>query len=55
LNLGLNMIFLPNGTWRTAVYTTLVSEVFLTSVLIVVAVTAARRERLSSDRQPVAT
>ncbi|MFV0258734.1 MAG: lipopolysaccharide biosynthesis protein, partial [Acidimicrobiales bacterium] len=30
VNFGLNLVFLPNGGWRTAVVTTLVGEVFLT-------------------------
>lgn len=33
LNIGLNVWLLPTGTWRTAVLTTIVSELFLTAVL----------------------
>lgn len=34
LNLGLNLVFLPSGTWRTAVYTTIASEAALTGMLV---------------------
>lgn len=33
LNFGLNLRLLPEGTWRTAVFTTVVSEVVLTALL----------------------
>lgn len=36
LNLVLNVIYLPTGTWRTAVATTFVSEVFLVTALLAV-------------------
>lgn len=49
LNLGLNLTFLPNGTWRTAVYTTLVSEVFLTTAFIGLAVVLAARGPVASN------
>lgn len=35
LNVGLNLIYLPNGGWRTAVVTTLVSEVALLAFLCI--------------------
>ncbi len=43
LNLGLNLVLLPNGTWRTAVGTTFVSELFLTISLTAIALGWARR------------
>lgn len=36
LNIGLNLIYLPNGGWRTAVATTLVSELALLLLLVIV-------------------
>jgi O-antigen/teichoic acid export membrane protein len=44
LNLGLNLVLLPTGTWRTAVFTTMVSEVFLTVVLGAIILYWVRRE-----------
>lgn len=44
VNLGLNLVLLVHGTWRTAVYTTYVSEVFLTFTLIAVLLHHERRE-----------
>jgi O-antigen/teichoic acid export membrane protein len=44
LNLGLNIRFLPAGTWRTATYTTIASECFLTGVLLVAVLGWARLE-----------
>ena len=44
LNLGLNLWLLPNGGWRTAVMTTIVSEVYLTVVLTAMAVWNASKE-----------
>lgn len=43
LNLGLNVMLLPGGTWRTAVGTTYASELFLTFTLTAVALGWARR------------
>jgi O-antigen/teichoic acid export membrane protein len=54
LNLVLNLIFIvPGGTWRTAVATTLVTEVFLTIFFVVVATTMAAREVPVDDAAPV--
>jgi len=47
LNLGLNLILLPTGTWRTAVFTTLVSEVYLTGALALTTLYWARREAVA--------
>jgi len=44
LNLGLNLVLLPNGTWRTAVGTTFVSELFLTVALTAIALRSARHD-----------
>ena len=44
LNLGLNLILLPTGTWRTAVFTTMVSEVYLTTALGAIVLYWVRRE-----------
>lgn len=44
LNIVLNVIFLPTGTWRTAVATTFVSEVFLVTTLAAVVWYWLRRE-----------
>ena len=38
VNFGLNLRLLPDGTWRTAVFTTIVSEVALTIMLTLVVV-----------------
>ncbi len=45
VNLGLNLVLLVNGTWRTAVYTTYASEIMLTTTLVWVAFHHERRER----------
>jgi O-antigen/teichoic acid export membrane protein len=45
LNFGLNLRLLPTGSWRTAVFTTIVSEVFLAGVLLLVVYGWAWRER----------
>jgi len=45
LNAGLNIWLLPTGTWRTAVGTTLVSEVFLATLLAVIVGILSYRER----------
>lgn len=44
LNLVLNVIYLPTGTWRTAVVTTFISEVFLVMSLALVVWYWVRRE-----------
>jgi O-antigen/teichoic acid export membrane protein len=44
LNLGLNLVLLVNGTWRTAVYTTFATELFLTLALMAVLAQRARRD-----------
>ncbi len=44
LNFGLNLAFLPTGDWRTAVYTTIVSELALTAILTAVVLGWAFRE-----------
>ena len=44
VNFGLNLWLLPNGTWRTAVFTTMVSELYLTAVLAVITVVLSGRE-----------
>ncbi len=49
LNVVLNVIYLPTGTWRTAVATTLVSEVFLITALALVVWYWLRRE--SGERE----
>ena len=36
VNFGLNLVYLVNGSWRTAVYTTFVSEIFLTVVMLII-------------------
>lgn len=46
LNFGLNVRLLPTGTWRTAVFTTLVSETFLTVTLIAMVYTWVWKERV---------
>jgi len=46
LNLVLNVIYLPTGTWRTAVVTTFISEAFLVTSLALVVVYWIRRESL---------
>lgn len=43
VNVGLNLIYLPNGTWRTAAYTTFVSEILMVIILAVLVVFLARR------------
>ncbi|MFV0258759.1 MAG: hypothetical protein ACK5PP_09965, partial [Acidimicrobiales bacterium] len=45
VNFGLNLVFLPNGGWRTAVVTTLVGEVFLTVSLTGLALWFGRPRR----------
>ncbi|MFV0523916.1 MAG: lipopolysaccharide biosynthesis protein [Acidimicrobiales bacterium] len=45
VNFGLNLVFLPNGGWRTAVVTTLVGEVFLTVCLTGLALWFGRPRR----------
>lgn len=50
VNLGLNLALLPTGTWRTAVFTTMVTEVYLLAALTVVVLVWARREK--AHRQP---
>lgn len=52
LNLGLNLVLLPNGTWRTAVGTTFASELFLTVALTVVALGSARGHPTTEPAQP---
>jgi O-antigen/teichoic acid export membrane protein len=47
LNFGLNIWLLPTGTWRTAVFTTIVSELFLAAALSLVVYVWAWRERLA--------
>ncbi|MGF1597357.1 MAG: lipopolysaccharide biosynthesis protein [Acidimicrobiales bacterium] len=49
LNFGLNLRLLPDGTWRTAVFTTIVSELFLTAFLAVAVYGWAWRERRGDD------
>lgn len=44
LNLVLNVIYLPTGTWRTAVVTTFISEVFLITLLTLVVLYWLRRD-----------
>ena len=44
LNLGLNLVLLPNGTWRTAAMTTYVSELVLMVSLAALVVYWIRRE-----------
>jgi len=44
LNLVLNVIYLPTGTWRTAVVTTFISEAFLVTSLALVVWYWIRRE-----------
>lgn len=55
LNFGLNLWLLPSGTWRTAVFTTMVSELYLTAVLALVAVILSGREARGAppDRRPL--
>ncbi|MDH4363131.1 MAG: hypothetical protein OEY70_03450, partial [Acidimicrobiia bacterium] len=55
LNLGLNLVLLPNGTWRTAVGTTFVSELFLTAALTAVALGSARGRPAPHSTQPGGT
>lgn len=52
LNLGLNLVLLPGGTWRTAVGTTFASELFLTASLTAVALGWARRRPAPVPNQP---
>ncbi|MEZ5410495.1 MAG: lipopolysaccharide biosynthesis protein [Acidimicrobiales bacterium] len=52
LNLGLNLVLLPNGSWRTAVGTTFVSELFLTTALTAVALGSARDRPAPHPTQP---
>ena len=52
LNLGLNLVLLPGGTWRTAVGTTFASELFLTASLTAVALGWARRRPALDPNQP---
>ncbi|MDH3293218.1 MAG: lipopolysaccharide biosynthesis protein [Acidimicrobiia bacterium] len=51
LNLTLNLLLLPGGSWRTAAVTTFVSEIFLMGALILLVALLIRRERSSSDRR----
>lgn len=51
LNLGLNLVLLPTGTWRTAVGTTFASELFLTVALTAVALGWARRRPAAHQHQ----
>ncbi|MEL7158895.1 MAG: lipopolysaccharide biosynthesis protein, partial [Actinomycetota bacterium] len=44
VNFTLNLLLLPQGTWRTAVFTTMVSEVYLTGALALVTYGLVRRE-----------
>ncbi|MEM8924721.1 MAG: lipopolysaccharide biosynthesis protein [Actinomycetota bacterium] len=50
LNFSLNAMLLPTGNWRTAVFTTMVSELFLTAVLALV----LYRQALIETRNPPA-
>lgn len=52
LNFTLNLILLPSGTWRTAVFTTMVSEVYLTGTLAAVVFYWVVKERATA---PAAT
>ncbi|MCP3988525.1 MAG: lipopolysaccharide biosynthesis protein [Actinomycetia bacterium] len=51
LNLSLNLILLPTGTWRTAVFTTMVSEVYLTAALGAFILYWVRRESTDARGQ----
>ncbi len=44
VNFGLNVRFLPEGKWSTAVYTTITSEIYLTVVMTVIVVVLASLE-----------
>ena len=51
LNLVLNLILLPGGSWRTAAYTTFISEIFLMVALVAIVGYLIRREG-ASPAQP---
>lgn len=56
VNFGLNLWLLPTGTWRTAVFTTMVSELYLTAALALIAAGLSGREARGAPpptRQPV--
>lgn len=48
VNFSLNLLLLPTGTWRTAVFTTMVSELYLTGVLSVLVFYWVVKERTSN-------
>jgi O-antigen/teichoic acid export membrane protein len=54
LNVGLNVRFLPAGTWRTACYTTIVSEIFLTAVLASAVTLWSMKERQTGSELEMA-
>jgi O-antigen/teichoic acid export membrane protein len=51
LNVVLNVIYLPGGTWRTAVVTTLISEVVLIALLLGVVWLWLRRESIAASHR----
>lgn len=54
LNFGLNLLLLPQGSWRTAVFTTMVSEVYLTAALALVTYWLVRQENQHHPpREPI--
>ncbi len=53
-NVGLNLVYLPGGTWRTAVATTFVSEILMVVLLAALAAWFIVRDKnRQADRDPV--
>ncbi len=52
VNFGLNLALLPGGSWRTAVFTTIVSELFLTAVLAFILFGQALHQSRGYARSP---
>lgn len=52
LNFGLNVRFLPAGTWRTASYTTIASELFLAAVMTAMVLARSGWEARQQWRPP---